>query len=373
MTEFTIKRCSAQDPNYIHLVQKLDQVLADLDGEDHAFYAQYNQSNDIKEVVIIYSENNAVACGALRKYSDGTVEIKRMFVDEKYRGKGISKLVLCELEQWAIALNYSKIILETGHKQKEAIQLYSTNGYYKIPNYGPYKNIAESYCFEKIIFNKLHTSSTEAWDRAVNSYVEKFNHLTIYQASYEAFIHFINKETAQIFEFASGPGTLALYMLHKNPQWKWVGSDFSLLMIQKAKELVAHADFIFQDVKNISQKLDNYNGVIAAFIIPYLNYYELTQFIQKISKEVSESTYLYFSFVEGFYEHSQAITNSLGDTNMFYYYTVDDIEKILSENGLHILKIFKTQDAYKADAPLHIQIIAQKVHSNNELLNSHVS
>ncbi|ULQ52864.1 GNAT family N-acetyltransferase [Flavihumibacter fluvii] len=74
-----------------------------------------------------------------------------MFVPLDRRGKGIASLVLVELEKWSRELGYKKCILETGKNQPEAISLYGKNGYDIIPNYGQYKDIENSVCFEKIL------------------------------------------------------------------------------------------------------------------------------------------------------------------------------------------------------------------------------
>ena len=68
-----------------------------------------------------------------------------------YRARGVAKRILFELEDWARELNYGKCILETGKKQPEAINLYQSNKYKIIPNYGQYLGIENSVCFEKYL------------------------------------------------------------------------------------------------------------------------------------------------------------------------------------------------------------------------------
>jgi len=85
----------------------------------------------------------------LKAYSSDTMEVKRMFVRESHRSKGIASGILHALELWSIELGYKKCILETGKKQPEAIRLYQKNQYRIIPNYGPYENVENSVCFEK--------------------------------------------------------------------------------------------------------------------------------------------------------------------------------------------------------------------------------
>lgn len=144
-----ISRTDSSDKNFVELVKLLDADLQIRDGADHPFYAQYNKIDSIKYAVVVYWNEVPVGCGAIKRYDDEIMEVKRMFVNPEMRGKGIATKVLLELENWARELNFKKCILETGKKQPEAIALYQKNGYNLIPNFGQYKNAENSVCFEK--------------------------------------------------------------------------------------------------------------------------------------------------------------------------------------------------------------------------------
>jgi putative acetyltransferase len=144
-------RTNSDNSDFQLLVRDLDLELKIRDGEDHAFYAQYNKTDSIKYVVLAYENSEAVGCGAIKEWNSETMEVKRMFVPLKNRGKGIASFVLKELEHWAKELGYKKCILETGEKQPEAIQLYTKNNYNLIPNYGQYAGVEASKCFEKYL------------------------------------------------------------------------------------------------------------------------------------------------------------------------------------------------------------------------------
>lgn len=147
----TIKRYTSENEDFTLLVAALDAYLRIVDGDEHAFYAQYNKTDKLKNIVVCYDENKAVACGAFREYASNTVEIKRMFVLPEFRGKGIAAALLKELENWAAELNYTETILETGKKQVEAIRLYQKQGYTVFPNYGQYENVENSVCMKKVL------------------------------------------------------------------------------------------------------------------------------------------------------------------------------------------------------------------------------
>lgn len=148
---FKIKRTNSEEPDFSTLVKELDVYLKTVDGDDHEFYHQYNNIDVLNNVVVAYVDEIPVACGSIKKYNATTVEIKRMYVKPNSRGKGLAKRVLKELEIWAKELGYQKIILETGKKQVEAVAFYKKCAYHSIPNYGQYKDIENSLCFEKLV------------------------------------------------------------------------------------------------------------------------------------------------------------------------------------------------------------------------------
>lgn len=144
-------RTDSQNTDFINLVKDLDAYLKVTDGDEHDFYNQYNSIDTLKYTVVAYLNNMPVGCGAFKKFDTHTVEIKRMFTNSKSRKKGIASKILQELETWAKELNYNACILETGIRQNEAVNFYKKNGYTLIPNYGQYKNVANSLCFKKMI------------------------------------------------------------------------------------------------------------------------------------------------------------------------------------------------------------------------------
>jgi GNAT superfamily N-acetyltransferase len=145
------KRTNSIDKDFQKLVKELDMELKVIDGEEHLFYAQFNKTDNVNHVVVAYEADEPVGCGAVKEYSNEAMEVKRMFVAANQRKQGIASIILKELEIWSRELGYSKCVLETGKKQPEAIMLYEKNQYKSIPNYGQYKNVENSVCFEKEI------------------------------------------------------------------------------------------------------------------------------------------------------------------------------------------------------------------------------
>jgi putative acetyltransferase len=142
-------RTNSENKDFQKLVIALDHDLAIRNGDANDFFTQFNKIDLLHHVVVYYLENQPVGCGAVKEFNNSTMEIKRMYVQIEFRGKGVAVAVLQELENWARELGYTYCVLETGNKMPEAIGLYKKSGYRIIPNYGPYENIESSICFEK--------------------------------------------------------------------------------------------------------------------------------------------------------------------------------------------------------------------------------
>lgn len=102
--------------------------------------------------VVGYIGNRAVAMGGVRLLDTETVEIKRMYVVPDARGCGLSRIVLSRLEDLARELGASRVVLETGLRQPEAIRLYETSGYERIEGFGHYRCEPDSLSFGKSLF-----------------------------------------------------------------------------------------------------------------------------------------------------------------------------------------------------------------------------
>ena len=151
MSKLLFKKTNAQDLDFKTLIKSLDQDLAITDGEEHSFYNQFNGTDNINHVLVAYENSIALSCGAFKIMDSKVLEIKRMYTVPSYRGKGLAALVLKNLEEWASKEGFKCCVLETGTRQIAAIRLYEKCGYQIIENYGQYKGVINSCCFEKAI------------------------------------------------------------------------------------------------------------------------------------------------------------------------------------------------------------------------------
>lgn len=100
-------------------------------------------------VVVRDGDGAAVACGGIARFDGDRAELKRMYVVPELRGRGLGRRLLAELEAEARRLGYRAVVLETGDRQREALGLYLSAGYERIPCYPPYDSRTLSLCLEK--------------------------------------------------------------------------------------------------------------------------------------------------------------------------------------------------------------------------------
>ena len=147
----TFEHTDGSNRDFVALCHELDAYLNYIVGgeENRAQYIPYNSLDDIHDAFVVYDGDQAVGCAAIKRYDDESAEVKRVFIREEYRGRGISGKLMELLEQTAIEKGHSCLILESGEILVEAMALYRKVGFKVIPNYGPYVNMPESVCMKK--------------------------------------------------------------------------------------------------------------------------------------------------------------------------------------------------------------------------------
>lgn len=92
--------------------------------------------------LVAYLDGKPVGCGGWRSHGDGgeVAELKRMYTVPAARGRGVARTVLAAVERSAREHGRKRVVLECGDKQPEAIAMYLSAGYGRIPNFGYYRD-----------------------------------------------------------------------------------------------------------------------------------------------------------------------------------------------------------------------------------------
>jgi len=100
---------------------------------------------------VAYRGARPVGCGGLRRHDEDVGEVKRMYVHPDERRHGVGRAVLRAVEEAARRIGYTKLVLETGVLQPEAIALYESEGYLAVEPWGLYRDSVTSRCFAKAL------------------------------------------------------------------------------------------------------------------------------------------------------------------------------------------------------------------------------
>ncbi len=133
------------------LLSELSTALVGITGCSGNSSFDLDDMTDSRSCFAVARDDNGIAlgCGAIRPFDASTAEMKRVYARDK--NSGVGKKIIQFLEQRAVELGYSKIILETRIVNKKAVSFYLRNGYTIIRNYGKYAGHEEAVCFEKIL------------------------------------------------------------------------------------------------------------------------------------------------------------------------------------------------------------------------------
>ncbi|HXH33969.1 MAG TPA: GNAT family N-acetyltransferase [Plantibacter sp.] len=105
---------------------------------------------DIAATFLAIVDGVPVGHAALRRLG-GDWELKRVVTLATHRGQGISKALIAAVEETARTAGASRLILQTGDRQPDAVRLYEWLGYEQIPIYSPYEVIPMSLCYSKAL------------------------------------------------------------------------------------------------------------------------------------------------------------------------------------------------------------------------------
>jgi len=153
-----IRRTRFDDPDAVKLNDLVQLEYVDRYGEGDVTQMEAAHFDPPQGLyLLVYdADGAAVASGGWRAreesadgLADGDAEIKRMFVAPHARGRGLARKVLAELEASAAAAGRTRMVLETGVRQPEAIALYKSSGYVSMPKFGIYRHDELSLCLAK--------------------------------------------------------------------------------------------------------------------------------------------------------------------------------------------------------------------------------
>jgi GNAT superfamily N-acetyltransferase len=134
-----------EDPDVQRLVKTVQAEYVQRYGsEDAATVGEGDFDAPAGVLLLGLLDGEPVAMGGWRRIELGgeqVAEIKRMFVVSSARRRGLSRMMLAEIESSATAAGFERFVLCTGPGQPEAIALYLSSGYELVPPFGHYADM----------------------------------------------------------------------------------------------------------------------------------------------------------------------------------------------------------------------------------------
>jgi GNAT superfamily N-acetyltransferase len=147
---FTLERVRYDSDAAHELIEELqEEYVLRYGGRDETPVDPDDFAPPLGSFFLVYLDDEVVGCAGMRRRSEDDVEVKRMFVRRPFRGRGYSRDLLALVEEEARALGFTRVLMETGLAQPEAMHLYETSGYERIPGFGHYRNEPQNRCYAK--------------------------------------------------------------------------------------------------------------------------------------------------------------------------------------------------------------------------------
>lgn len=147
-------------------------------------------------------------------------------------------------------------------------------------------------------------------------------------------------QNAHVLEWGCGPGNVSKYLLEQRPDIRLLGFDLAPEMIELARKNCPDGKFEIGNATDFNLEHQSFDGIMAAFLIPFLSWAELQQWICSSCEMLKHSAPLYLSTMLGNYEQSEWIPSSSGiegEELFIHYYSQNELFSILEENNLKVI------------------------------------
>ena len=152
--DFIVERCDIRTPAALGLIAALNAELAGRYPEEGATHVRLDPDEVVEgrgAFLVASRAGLPIGCGGVRRIDEQQAEIKRMFVRFEERGQGVGRALPFALEVEARQFGVSRLVLETGIRQAEALALYERAGSSRIAPFGEYAGSPPSVCMAKAI------------------------------------------------------------------------------------------------------------------------------------------------------------------------------------------------------------------------------
>lgn len=149
--EITIQAERPDTPDAVKLIDELTEHLSIGYPPEHRFgYSVQKMIDQGVQFYLVRVDGKAAGCGGVQIFDEVPKygEIKRMYVRPEFRGLGIAKKILKQLQTYTEESGATLFRLETGRAQGEAIGLYKKWGFVEVGPFGDYQATPNNVFYE---------------------------------------------------------------------------------------------------------------------------------------------------------------------------------------------------------------------------------
>ena len=136
--EVRIERRSADDEEILGLFSLHDDFMIGFLGEDRVYYSRYGEHEKLEAVWAAVLNGQTIGCVAYRTKETSVGEVKRVFVRNEFRGRGIAGKLMDVIEKHAREQNCEKLFLDTRITLEPAVSMYRKQGFEEVFRAGLY-------------------------------------------------------------------------------------------------------------------------------------------------------------------------------------------------------------------------------------------
>lgn len=174
------------------------------------------------------------------------------------------------------------------------------------------------------------------FDKLAVTYQEKYMDVSIYADTFDVFCEQLRAPDSSILELGCGPGNVTRQLLNTLPGLRILGTDLAPNMLKLAAVNNPGAEYMLLDCREIPAGR-RYDGIVAAFCLPYLQKEETVKLIADASGILEPGGLFYLSTMEDDYEKSGLEKGSTGEEIFMHYYSEDFLAGILTQNNFEVI------------------------------------
>lgn len=204
------------------------------------------------------------------------------------------------------------------------------------------------------------------FDRYAQRYQEKYMDQSRYRAGLDAFCGYDILRVGRTLELACGPGNVTRYLLNKCPDLDLLATDLSPEMLALAKANNPEVAVQLLDCRQVASLEGDFSGVVAAFVLPYLNPEEVQNFVNDVANLMLPGGIFYLSTMAGSSNLSgwQGPSDGGPDRLYMYYHEEKRLLEYLSASGLEVQFSERLAIDPKEEEPYDLVLIAQRPAAN---------